>query len=345
MGAVYRARDTELERDVAVKVLHEEVAQNPDRLERFRREAKAVARLSYPNILEIHDFGHEGAITSAVTELLDGHSLGQALAGRPIPWSTAAEIGAGIADGLAAAHDKGVVHRDIKPSNIFICADGRVKILDFGLASMGGAVDLDAETRSMEKPLTREGRVLGTIGYMSPEQARGKPADHRSDIFSLGCVLYEMVSGARPFDRGSSTDTLVAILKEDPPPLADSAGVGPGVSTTIERCLEKEPARRFQSASDLAHSLRTVSGSSAPAPMAAVLRVRDRWRAAAARSAIAAGAVVAIVAGIAYWAPWRETPESIPELVPNRVAVAPLENRTGDPSLDTLGMIAADAIV
>jgi len=345
MGEVYRARDTELERDVAVKVLPEAVSQNPDRLARFEREAKAVAKLSHPNILEIHDYGRDGDITYAVTELLEGRTLRETLAGRPMPWQKAAEIGARVADGLAAAHDKSVVHRDLKPSNIFVCSDGRVKILDFGLASVEKAVDFEADTRSMEPPLTREGGVMGTVGYMSPEQARGRHADHRSDIFSLGCVLYEMVSGRGPFDRESSADTFAAILKEEPPPLSESAGtVGPEVSKTIERCLEKEPERRFQSASDLAYNLRTVSGASAPAVERHKPSIAGRRK----RTAlIGIGVVIAAAVVLTFvlrGPPSQEKLTPLPEVSPNRVAVAALENRTGDPSLDALGVMAVDEI-
>jgi serine/threonine protein kinase len=259
MGEVYRARDTELERDVAVKVLPEDVARDAARLQRFEREAKAVAKLSHPNILEIHDFGHEGDIVYAVTELLVGQTLRERLGSAPLGWRAAVTIGGGIADGLAAANARGVVHRDLKPDNLFLTRDGRVKILDFGLARVVGATNPDVETGAIEETLTSQGTVLGTAGYMSPEQVRGEPADHRSDVFSLGCVLYEMVAGQRAFDGESGADTMAAILTEEPPDLPSIAAVAPPeLEHIIRRCLEKSPESRFQSAGDLAFALRTV---------------------------------------------------------------------------------------
>jgi serine/threonine-protein kinase len=260
MGEVYRAHDKRLDRDVAIKVLPEEVAGNPDRLRRFEREAKAVAALSHPNILEIFDFDAEGDVTYAVTELLEGETLGEHLqkTGGPMPLRQVQEIGASVANGLGAAHGKGVVHRDIKPSNIFMCLDGRVKILDFGLASTHEVLDSEAETASIEVPLTREGSVMGTVGYMAPEQVRGQPADHRSDIFALGCVLYELLSGRRAFHGGTGADVISAILTKAPRSLTEGEpGFPAALSGIIERCLEKSPEQRFQSARDLAFALRS----------------------------------------------------------------------------------------
>jgi len=250
MGVVFRARDERLDRDVAVKVLPDEVAADPRRLRRFEREARAVAALSHPNILEIFDFDTEGDVTYSVTELLVGETLGEHLHGRPgpMPWRRALEIGAATAGGLAAAHGKGVVHRDIKPSNIFLCADGRVKILDFGLAAIYAILDGVEATRPIEATLTREGTLLGTVGYMSPEQAAGRTVDQRSDLFSLGTVLYEMLAGRRAFGEGSPAERLAALLGEDPPPLAD---VPPKVARLVAKCLEKDPSDRVQSAADL----------------------------------------------------------------------------------------------
>jgi serine/threonine protein kinase/Flp pilus assembly protein TadD len=268
MGVVYRAHDERLDRNVAIKVLAEEVANDLDRLRRFEREAKAVAALSHPNILEIFDFDAEGEVTYAVNELLKGETLCehlQKLRG-PLPWKRAQEIGAAVADGLGAAHGKGVLHRDIKPSNIFLCSDGRVKILDFGLASTHEVVHSEAETASIEAPLTREGSVMGTIGYMAPEQVRGQLADHRSDIFALGCVLYELLSGRRAFHGGTGADVLSAILTKAPRSLTEGEpGLPAALSGIVERCLEKSPEQRFQSARDLAFALRSLL---APAPSA-----------------------------------------------------------------------------
>jgi serine/threonine protein kinase len=204
MGEVYQAKDQKLGRDVAIKVLPQEFAQDSGRVARFQREAKLLASLNHPNILAIFDFDTEGDVTYAVTELLEGETLREHLhkIGGPLPWKRVQGIGSWVADGLGAAHGKGVVHRDIKPSNILLCSDGRVKILDFGLAASREAMDSEAETASIEALLTREGMVMGTVGYMAPEQARGLSADHRSDIFALGCILYEMLSGKRAFPGG-----------------------------------------------------------------------------------------------------------------------------------------------
>jgi len=207
MGEVYRAHDERLDRDVAIKVLHESVAQDADRLARFEREAKAVAKLAHPNILEIWDFGREDGITYAVTELLDGQTLRQGIPPTGMPWQKVVEMGATIADGLAAAHSKGIVHRDLKPDNVFATSDGRVKILDFGLAQMKVPVEEEAETATMTPAGTVAGTVMGTMGYMSPEQLRGEPSDARSDIFALGCVLHEMLSGRTAFLRDSTAET------------------------------------------------------------------------------------------------------------------------------------------
>src|SRR6266851_1607635 len=251
MGEVYRARDTRLGREVAVKVLPESLAGNPDRQARFEREARAVAALSHPNILAIHDYGTQGAVTYAVMELLEGETLRGRLAKGPLPWREAVEVGAAIADGLAAAHAKGIVHRDLKPENVFLTADGRVKILDFGLARSEPVVSAEGATLS-GVPLKHEtdpGTVLGTVGYMAPEQVRGEMADARSDVFALGCVLYEMVTGARAFARPSAAETMAAIVNEDPPELPDSGTrCPPDIARIIGHCLEKNPEQRFQSA-------------------------------------------------------------------------------------------------
>ncbi len=276
MGVVYRAHDERLDRDVAVKVLHEAVAQDADRLARFEREAKAVAKLDHPNILAIHELGaHEGS-RFIVTELLDGESLRGRIPPGGMGWQRVAEIGAAIADGLAAAHGKGIVHRDLKPDNIFITSDGRVKILDFGLAQMQAPVEEEAETATMTPAGTVAGTVMGTLGYMSPEQLRGEPSDARSDIFALGCVLYEMLSGQTAFLRNSTAETTAAILMEEPPPLLAS---GVAVSVQIERiarrCLDKSPEARFQSARDLAFALQQLTSTQLPEPTPARLQETD----------------------------------------------------------------------
>ena len=268
MGVVYRARDSRLGREVAVKVLPPEVAHDPDRVARFEREARAVAALSHPNILSIHDFDTSGGIAFAVTELLEGHTLRERLGEGALPVSKAVEAGSQIARGLAAAHEKGIVHRDLKPENVFLTNDGRVKILDFGLARQGpgGAGAGETTLAAPPAPGTTPGMVLGTIGYMAPEQVRGLPADHRSDIFAFGCVLHEMLSGARAFRGDTGAEAMAAILKEDPPDLPiGPRRIPPALDRIVRRCLEKRPEERFQSARDLAFALENVSDV-APAP-------------------------------------------------------------------------------
>jgi Tol biopolymer transport system component len=266
MGEVFRARDTKLDREVAIKVLSAQLADDPDALARFEREAKAVAALSHPNILAIHDFGKINGTAFAVTELLDGETLRQRLGHGELPFRRSVEIGAQVARGLAAAHEKGIVHRDLKPENVFLTKDGRVKILDFGLAKIEGPMLADGgkTLTSSSAAATEAGVVLGTVGYMSPEQVRGLPADWRSDVFSLGAVLYEMFSGRRAFQRDSAVETMSAILKEEPPELdAANRPLPPGADRLVRHCLEKEPSARFQSARDLAFDLETLSNVSA----------------------------------------------------------------------------------
>src|ERR1041385_192860 len=260
MGEVYRARDQRLERDVAVKVLPEHLAQDPQALARFEREAKSVVALSHPNILAIYDVGSAQGVAYVVLELLEGETLRARVARSAMPWRKAVEIAVAVADGLAATHSKGIIHRDLKPENIFFTSDGRVKVVDFGLARWKAK---PSPANSEVATETQVGTVTGTVGYMSPEQIRGIAAEATSDIFSLGCVLYEMVTGERAFARRTAPETMSAILNEDPPPLADSRqGIPPELQGIIHHCLEKEPEQRFQSARDLAFALRAVSGTS-----------------------------------------------------------------------------------
>ncbi len=292
MGEVYRARDTRLERDVALKVLPDEVSSDAERRARFEREAKAVAALSHPNILAIHDVGDHAGTAFAVMELLDGQTLRDRLSGGALPARKAGEIGAQIAHGLAAAHEKGIVHRDVKPENVFITTDGRVKVLDFGLARQ----ERPAEDGTRSPTRTRgtdPGTVLGTAGYMSPEQVRSQATDARSDIFSFGAVLYEMLTGRRPFKRDTAAETMTAILKEDPPELLSASGLLPaGLERIVRHCLEKQPAERFQSARDLAFDLEAAFGSGASGPTgpaAAAARASRWWPLAAGLALLAAG--------------------------------------------------------
>ncbi|MEP6707319.1 MAG: protein kinase, partial [Pyrinomonadaceae bacterium] len=266
MGEVYRARDTSLGRDVAIKVLPAAYSENADRLRRFEQEAQAAGALNHPNILVIHHVGtHDGA-PYLVSELLEGETLRERLHGGALPQRKAIDYGLQVAHGLAAAHEKGIVHRDLKPENIFVTNDGRVKILDFGLAKLIGAGDADQSqtdipTRRVD---TDPGVVMGTVGYMSPEQLRGRRADHRSDIFSLGAVLYEMLSGKRAFHGESTADTMSAILRQEPPALSETnKNINPALERVVLHCLEKNPEERFHSASDLAFAIQALSGAAA----------------------------------------------------------------------------------
>jgi len=263
MGEVYRARDTRLDRTVALKVLPSAFSSDSDRLQRFQYEARILSTLNHSNVLAIHDVGDQNGIRYLVSEFLEGETLRDKMAAGPLSRRRVLEYALEIARGLAAAHDKGIIHRDLKPDNIFITRDDRVKILDFGLAKRAFESGPN-ETITVTTPApTAPGTVLGTVGYMSPEQVRGQPLDHRSDVFSFGAILYEMVSGKRAFHGDSGVETMNAILKEDVPELtASSTNVAPGIERIIRRCLEKQPERRFQSASDLAFALEALSGGS-----------------------------------------------------------------------------------
>jgi serine/threonine protein kinase len=253
MGEVYRARDAKLDRDVAIKVLPASVANDPDALARFEREAKAVAALSHPNILAIYDFGKQDGIAYAVTELLDGETLRGKLDGGAITVKQATDYALQIVKGLAAAHGRGIVHRDLKPDNVFVTRDGHLKILDFGLAKRVEAGRPDEETSAPTGTgHTAPGMVMGTMGYMSPEQLRGLPVDHRTDIFSFGALLYELLSGKKAFKRDSASDTIAAILKEEPPELTTTGrAISPALDHVVRHCLEKNPDDRFGSAKDV----------------------------------------------------------------------------------------------
>jgi serine/threonine-protein kinase len=265
MGEVYRAVDTRLGREVAIKVLIPDLVSSEETFERFTAEAKAIAALTHPNILSIFELDHDGGRAFIVTELLIGEPLRQRLAVGAIPWTKTAEIGAAVCDGLAAAHAKQIIHRDIKPENIFLLADGQVKILDFGLAIIRAAATPagntdETQTGVLDAPSES---VVGTVGYMSPEQLSGRALDSATDIFSLGCVLYEMVTGRRAFGRSSLIETMAAILNDDPPALEHSGRHVPyDLQRVIARCLEKKPAERFQSARDLAFALRAIRSDS-----------------------------------------------------------------------------------
>ena len=280
MGEVYRARDEKLNRDVAIKVLPAALSQNADRLRRFEQEAQAAGALNHPNILAVYDVGsHEGA-PYVVSELLEGKSVKERLDDGPIAQRKAIDYALQTAHGLAAAHEKGIVHRDLKPDNLFITNDDRVKILDFGIAKLiepvgEGVAQTDIATRKVQ---TDPGTVMGTVGYMSPEQVRGRHVDHRSDIFSFGAVLYEMLSGQRAFRGDSAVETLNAILKEEPTELSaqTNRNILPALERVVWHCLEKTPERRFQSAGDVAFALENVSATSSGSTQTAIVSAPPR---------------------------------------------------------------------
>jgi Tol biopolymer transport system component len=324
MGVVYSARDTRLGRKVALKLLPTYFSHDEDRLRRFEQEARAASALSHPNILSIYDIGaHEGS-PYVVSELLEGETLRDRLGGGALPQRKATDYALQLARGLAAAHERGIIHRDLKPENIFVTKDGRVKILDFGLVKLvapvvGREAQSDVPTRKVN---TESGVIMGTAGYMSPEQVRGGPTDHRSDIFSFGAVLYEMLSGKRAFHGDSTVETLNAILKEEPPDLSEThAGISPALSRLVHRCLEKNPTERFHSASDLAFALESLTGltsstSKALGPVRAgfINRERAAW--------IIAGVLLLSALAFAFFY-FRRAPT---EAKVTRFSVAPPDN-------------------
>ena len=340
MGEVYRARDKKLDRDVAIKVLPQSVAADPEALARFEREAKAVAALSHPNILAIHDFGSDNGVTYAVMELLEGDTLRDKLEEGPIPQKQAVDLAVQVARGLSAAHEKGVVHRDLKPENVFVSKNGHLKILDFGLAKRVEQVEPGKETSApTASGHTEPGTVMGTLGYMSPEQVRGLPVDHRTDIFSFGTILYEMLFGKQAFKRGTAADTMAAILKEEPPQSTVSdRRVSPALDRVIRRCLEKDKSRRFHSAHDIAFALQDTSAVASldepPAPAAPAQRPRRR-------AILVWGSVLVVLLGLAGAAMrirgWNASIGSL--------AVLPFANASSDPNVEYLNDGITDALI
>ena len=322
MGEVYRARDTRLDREVAIKVLAEHLVNMPETQARFERETKAVAALSHPNIVALYDVGAEHGVSFAVTELLEGETLRHRL-GSPLPWAKAVEIAVGVAEGLSAAHAKGIIHRDLKPENIFLTADGRVKILDFGLARIG---PLPSQSESSRPTETLAGLVMGTVGYMSPEQVRGERASVASDIFGLGCVLYEMLARRGAFTRETAAQTMTAILETQPPDLAEAGQpIAAELSRIVMHCLEKQPKQRFQSAQDLAFALRTVSGRQDTSGV----RTRRNNPTHAYGWIIGIAVTVMVTTGLVYWM-------NRPIAPVGSLAVLPFANVGGDPDLEYL---------
>lgn len=323
MGEVYCARDERLDREVAIKVLPSELSSDEDRLRRFEQEAKATSALNHPNILTVFDIGEHGGSPFIVAELLDGEELRERLDEGSIPLRKLTDYAQQIVSGLSAAHEKGIVHRDLKPENLFITKDDRVKILDFGLAklseppaSAGGTSGNEDATR---KALTNPGVVMGTVGYMSPEQVRGAATDHRSDIFSFGLILYEMITGKRAFQHETMAETMSAILKEEPEEITESTpSISPSLERIVRRCLEKTPERRFQSTHDLGFALESLSaptsssGSNMTAAISAIGTETDRsgWKARI--PWIAAGALALILISFGAWTLLRRAPAPPP---------------------------------
>jgi TolB-like protein/Flp pilus assembly protein TadD len=349
MGEVYRARDAKLERDVAVKVLPSQLTANADALARFEREAKAVAALSHPNILAIFDFGAHDGVSYAVTELLEGETLRGKLDGSSVTQKQAVDWALQIAKGLSAAHGKGIVHRDLKPDNVFVSSDGHVKILDFGLAKR-----VDAPTAEQTNAPTgtggghtEPGTVMGTMGYMSPEQVRGLPVDPRTDIFSFGAILYELLSGKKAFKRDTASDTIAAILKEEPPELTQSGrNVSPALDHIVRHCLEKDRENRFQTAKDVAFALSEASAPTTGVTSGSHVVSPAPRRGAGKRNAFVAGfAAVLAVAALLFWQRPKPGASASASAKPGvrRVAVLPFEN-LGSPEDDYFAEGIADAI-
>jgi eukaryotic-like serine/threonine-protein kinase len=322
MGEVYRARDPRLDRDVAIKVLSVSFATDPTALARFEREALSVAKLSHPNVLSIFEFAREGDTAFVVTELVDGMTLRARLEGKALPSRRAVAYALQIAKGIAAAHARGIVHRDLKPENVMITRDDQVKILDFGLAKSFATSESDMT--QLTAGMTSAGTIMGTLGYMSPEQVRGLAVDHRSDVFAFGAVLYEMISGVRAFKAETAADTMTAILTKEPPELDPArVAIPPGLDRIVRRCLEKEADLRFQSANDLAFALETLSTGSTSSTVVAAPPISSRERAAWLPWAIAMVALLAVGAmsfmrsvapeSAAQWASFTRISESTGE--------------------------------
>jgi eukaryotic-like serine/threonine-protein kinase len=336
MGDVYRARDTRLQRDVAVKVLPTDLAVDPDRRRRFEQEARAASALNHPNIVAVHDIGAQDGVAFIVTELLEGQSLAERVAQGPLPVRKALECAAQAARGLEAVHGLGIVHRDLKPANLFLTSQGQLKILDFGIAKLARDGHEAAQRDKADTAPTRPGLVIGTAGYMSPEQVRGESVDARSDQFALGCVLYELLTGDAPFRRSTDPQTMAAVVEAEPPPLAQvSPDVPRPLVWIVERCLAKDREDRYSATADLARDLELTLSRLAELrePLVGIRGNRPTMSLGSA-TVVRAGSLLALgfLAGGAFWA-WRShTPEVVPSARPAMLAVLPFENLSESPN-------------
>jgi serine/threonine protein kinase len=342
MGEVYRALDTRLGREVAIKILPTAFAADPESLRRFEKETRAVASLSHPNVVTLLDVGEQDGVRYAVAELVAGETLRSRLAAGPLRPKEAAEIAAQVAEGLAAAHEKGIVHRDIKPENVVIAPSGHARVLDFGLAkrnepSLGRAMDDEATASALA---TEPGMIAGTVGYMSPEQVRGEPVDGRSDVFSLGVVLWEMLTGRRPFRGESRIETLNAILKEEPPPEPALAALTPEIENILRRCLEKRRENRYHSAADLAHDLKSAAGSA----ISSVTRAPETRPSKRRTMIYVGGAVVAAILAATLVVSHRRSAATSPGL-PRTLAVLPFRAISAEGMPEHFGLGLADSLI
>lgn len=344
MGDVYRARDRKLGREVAIKVLRPGLASDPERLMRFEQEARTASALNHPNIVTIYEIGEDQGTRYIAMEHVDGSTLRELLASGPLPPRKLLDVAKQIAEGLAKAHAAGIVHRDLKPENIMLSRDGYVKILDFGLAKLRPYPSgIDSEMATSDRVETQEGIIVGTVAYMSPEQAKGLPVDFRSDQFSFGAILYELATGKRPFEKPSTAETLLAILREEPEPVAShDPSVPPHLGRILERCLAKDPQDRYDSTRDLSREILGVDSSAPPLPAGAA--ARTLWRAGAALAA-----VLAILVVVIYVSRIQERRDRIEgaaiEPGIQSIAVLPLENLSGDPEQEYFADGMTEALI
>jgi serine/threonine protein kinase/Flp pilus assembly protein TadD len=344
MGEVYHAKDHKLGRDVAIKVLREELATDPERLRRFEQEARSASALNHPNIITIHDIGKHDATPYIAMEFVEGKTLREMLTAGPLPTKKLLQLATQIAEGLAKAHSAGIIHRDLKPENLMVTSDGYVKILDFGLAKLRTSLpDTESEVATMTKEGTAQGTVMGTVGYMSPEQAKGQPTDHRSDQFSFGAIIYEMITGQRAFQRDSSVQTLSAIIEQDP---ASIAVIHPETPTHLrviaERCLAKNSEERYDSTRDLARELKSI-GEIATPTIAASSKKRRTWP----RKVTIAGGVAAVLSILLALNVGGLRDRLVGARVPriDSIAVLPLENLSGDPEQEYFADGMTEALI